>query len=298
MNQPRLTFCGNPVSSEDLELILEIVNDYGLPRLELAATVCELLDWRRPSGKLKEIESLQFLESLETRGLLSLPAPKNKGGGGRHRAPGRTQAGVEGQPLTVLLNELDGLRLTLVETVEQRSLWKELIDRYHYLGFKQPFGAHLRYLVEIDGPRKSVIGCLQFSSPAWRIQGRDSWIGWNEAARKRHLQKVVQNSRFLLLPWVAVKGLASHILSRASKRLPDDWSARFNVRPLLLETFVDSGRYKGTCYKAANWLLVGETSGRGRMDRTREADEPVKTVWMYPLHRNFRRYLEGGTWSK
>jgi hypothetical protein len=164
--------------------------------------------------------------------------------------------------------------------------------RHHYLGFRVPFGASLRYLIQIrtaQGP--TVAGGLQFSSPAWRVEVRDQWIGWEERSRQKGLQRIVSNSRFLILPSVQVKGLASHVLSLASRQLTKDWYARYRVRPVLLETFVEQNRYRGTCYRAANWICLGQTRGRGRMDRHHQHRQPVKSVWVYPLDKRFRQIL-------
>lgn len=292
MDPSALVFNGKPVSEDDFELILEIVNEYGLARTELAATVCELLDWRRPSGRLKEIDCLKFLEKLEAAGLLTLPARKNTLPGPIKKVQ-RGKRGEPGAPIECSLRDLGPVKLKHVTTKPQRDLYRELIDRYHYLGHKRPFGANLRYLVETESDAPVVVGCLQFTSPAWRLKERDLWIGWSDARRADHLQRVVQNSRFLVLPWVKVKGLASHVLAKAVKQLPEDWARIYGIRPLLLETFVDEGRFEGTCYKAANWLCLGQTTGRGRNDRKRENERVTKTVWVYPLHRKCRALLKG-----
>jgi hypothetical protein len=163
-------------------------------------------------------------------------------------------------------------------------LFRELVGRYHYLGHKVPFGAHLRYLLWVTRPERQIVGCLQFSSPAWRMAARDRWIGWDERARKRNLQKVVSNSRFLIVPWVEIRNLASSILSMAVRRIGSDWSARYAIDPVLAETLVDGQRFGGTCYRAANWIALGQTTGRGRMDRGhRRASLTPKTLLVYPL---------------
>jgi hypothetical protein len=171
---------------------------------------------------------------------------------------------------------------------------RERIDRYHPLGYKVPFGAHLEYLVFINQPEATVVGCLQFSSAAWRIEVRDRWIGWEDATRARHLPLLVNNNRFLLLPWVHIKNLASATLARVLRRLPEDWHAQYGVTPLLAETFVDAEPYTGTCYRAANWVELGETSGRGRDDRQhRRHGARPKRVFVYLLRRDARARLRG-----
>jgi len=185
--------------------------------------------------------------------------------------------------------------LEAVTTEGQRLLFRELVGRHHYLGHAVPFGAHLRYLVYASQPERTVVGCLQFSSPAWRMAVRDRWIGWDEGTRRRNLQRVVNNSRFLILPWVRVRNLASRVLSLATRRLEGDWAERYAVEPLLVETLVDPSRYTGHCYRAANWIEVGVTTGRGRMDRERlrEGASP-KLVFVYPLAREATRQLREG----
>ncbi len=181
--------------------------------------------------------------------------------------------------------------LGLVANAEERALWRELVARYHYLGHKVAFGAHLRYLVWMSNPRRELCGCVQFSSAARWLQARDGFIGWDDATRQKNLPRVVNNSRFLNLPWLSIKGLASHVLSLAARVVVDDWEEAYGVRPVLLETFVERERYEGTCYLAANWVEVEVTSGRGRMDRHKRKAEAVKTCLVYPLVREFRREL-------
>jgi len=164
------------------------------------------------------------------------------------------------------VGELAPVVLEPVGREDERLLFRELVGRYHYRGHTVPFGAHLRYLVYVSRPERQVVGCLQFSSPAWRMAERDRWIGWNETARKRNLQQIVNNSRFLIVPWVGVRNLASSILSVAMRRIGSDWRERYGTGLLLAETLVDGERFRGTCYRAANWIALGKTTGRGRMD--------------------------------
>ena len=289
-----LKFCGQPLSAHELELIEGVAHSCtGLSRTELAHTVCELLGWRRANGALRSRECWALLEQLEGAGALKLPTRRpTKPKGARTRVP-RSPRGGPAPTLCVALDELTPLTLARVETPEQHRLWRELVGRYHYLGHAVPYGAQLRYLVSVSRPQAQLVGCLQFSSPAWRLAARDRWIGWDESQRARALQRIVNNSRFLLLPWVKVHNLASAVLAHAARRLVSDWQAAYAVRPLLLETLVDSARFAGTCYRAANWLELGTTSGRGRMDRyhQRHAQAP-KTVFVYPLLRDARRRLQ------
>jgi hypothetical protein len=285
-------FCGRSFDQSELQLICAVVKGCaGLSRMELAHTVCELLHWQRPGGGLKARECRELLERLDTQGVLQLP-PKRPGKpvGRRTRVPisasGEPAAALEGK-----VGAFEPIVLEPVHTEPQRLLFRELVGRYHYLGHAVPFGAHLRYLFYSG---EQVLGAMQFSSPAWRMAVRERWIGWDEPARRGNLQRVVSQSRFLILPWVHIANLASVVLSRALRRVRADWQARYGVEPLLVETLVDESRYSGHCYRAANGIRLGETAGRGRMDREhrREGAAP-KAVWVYPLVANAAQRLRG-----
>ena len=289
-------FSGRTFSAREMTLIREVVRDCaGLSRMELARTVCELVRWRRPNGRLKARECREFLERLDAEGGLVLPDKRlGRVPGSVTRVP-RTAAGEPGCPLVGSVRDIEPLRVELVREPAERLLFRELVGRYHYLGHAVPFGAHLRYLVFASRPQRVVVGCLQFSSPAWRMAARDGWVGWNDATRARNLQHVVNNSRFLLLPWVGVRNLASAILSRGLGRLLVDWPRRYGLDPWLVETLVDPSRHHGGSYRAANWVALGATTGRGRMDRYgRRVGEAPKTVLVYPLVRDAKRRLREG----
>jgi hypothetical protein len=290
-NLPSLTFAGREFSSADLELIREIASGFAsLGITEIARTACELLEWKRPSGGLKNLECRRLIEHLAGQGLLRLPARRGQGAPGARRvactARGESPAELHGSA-----GEYEPLRLEVVrggaaDHGGNHALFKELLDRHHYLGYRVPFGASLRYLVRSERAPENVLACLLWSSPAWRMAARDRWIGWNDGERARNLQYIVNNSRFLIMPWVRVKGLASKILGACARQLPADWEKLYGYRPLLLETLVDAGRFRGTCYRAANWMALGQTSGRGRMDREHAAHgEAVKDLYVYPLCR-------------
>lgn len=270
---------------QEIELIQEITEDFASLGLnEISQTICELLGWQRPNGRLKNHECRLFLQELQASGLVSLPALRARGPRGHRqiRLSSRSEADSE---LTGSAGQWEPLLLEKVEAgVEGASgLWAEYIERYHYLGYQVPVGANLRYLVHSGKCPQQVLACLQFSSPAWKMAVRDRWIGWTDAQRRQNLQYIINNSRFLILPWVRVRGLASKILSRATRRLPLDWEAHYGYRPLLLETLVDSARFRGTCYRAANWMALGATQGRGRMDRERRAPARPKEIYVFPL---------------
>ena len=285
-------FCGDQISPDQINEIAVIVATFPkLTRTELANTICELFSWKRPTGKLKTVECRQFLERLNDRGIIKLPACNIQFVSQTKPNIGRTRRTDCQSPLSVKLCKLSPLLLNRVQSYAQRQLWYEYMDRYHYLGYQIPFGAQLRYFIQsnIDQAR---LGCLQFSSPAWRMAARDRWIGWSEEQRRTNLQKIITNSRFLIFPWIQVKNLASSVLSLAVKKVPNDWFDCYGCRPVLMETLVDQKLYKGTCYQAANWICVGKTTGRGRMDKqNKRKGMAVKDIYLYPLSKRFRNEL-------
>jgi hypothetical protein len=291
---PRPNFCGKPVSDDDWSTIAEIVDSCGVSRYELARTICEAVEWVRPNGRLKARECYEYLEVAEERGLLKLPQRRETRPRGRRTSIVFTEAGQEGEPREGEVGDVAPVSLGLVTNAVDRALWRELVERYHYLGHKVAYGAHLRYLVWIGKPQRAVAGCVQFSSAARWLGVRDRFIGWDEPTRQSNLVRVVNNSRLLILPWLEVKGLASHVLSLSARVVVDDWEEAYGVRPALLETFVDAARYEGTCYLAANWKDLGLTSGRGRMDREKRRAKSVKSCLVYPLSRDFRQRLGVG----
>lgn len=286
-------FAGQRLSSSELALVREVVMSCaGLSRAELAKTVCELLGWRRRNGSLRGLECRRWLEELESCGWLQLPAKRPRRPVGRRTRVPITERGEPDRELCGTVRAFAPVTLEAVIEPAEQALFRELVGRYHYLGYRVAYGAQLRYLVFVSQPQRQVVGCVQFSSPAWRMAVRDRWIGWDETTRRRNLQRLVANSRFLILPWVQVKNLASWILAAATRRLAADWPVRYGVEPLLVETLVDSERFRGTCYRAANWQLLGTTSGRGRMDRTHQRHGLApKAVWIYPLAGDAARRL-------
>ena len=284
---------GRMFAASEIALIREVVATCrGLSRKELANTISELVGWTRANGSLKEAECLMLLARLEAQGLLRLPAKQQTRPVGSVTSIPHTDAGEPGVPLSGRVETFAPVCVERVADAGARQRFRELVGRYHTLGYKVPFGAHLQYLVWISWPVPTVVGCLQFSSAAWRMQARDRWIGWDDATRARQLPQVVNNSRLLLLPLVHIQNLASATLARALRRLPADWQAQYGVTPLLVETLVDPARYTGACYRAANWVEVGETSGRGRDDRQhrRHGTRP-KRVFVYRLRRDAQARL-------
>jgi len=284
-------FSGREFTAEEVSLIQEVVETCaGISRQELAHTVCELLDWKRPSGRLKARECRDFLEQLQTQGIVTLPEKKSSDSRRPRGVVARAEEDAVCCGLVGSVEEFTPLGVELVKDQEQRQLFGELLNRHHYLGYRMPYGARLQYLAYVSRPRREVVGCLQFSSPAWRMKVRDQWIGWDDETRKFRLQHIVNNSRLLVI--ARIGNLASMLLSRALKRLRSDWRQQYGVDPWLVETLVDRQRFDGGCYRASNWTVLGETAGRGRMDRTHQRHgAQVKTVWVYPLVRNARGRL-------
>ena len=284
-----ITYKGRSFSSEELVLMRQAARDCaGLGVTEIARTVCEWLDWKRPNGRLKNHECRLLLERLQHEGFLTLPSLHPSGRRGPRpvsidRVP-ETHALIQ-----TTIAKLEPLCLTLVEKSDSTH-WRQLVQSFHYLGSRVPVGAHLRYFVKSGNGQ--ILACLLWTSPAWKMAARDRWIGWNPEQRARNLQYIVNNGRFLILPWVQVKGLASTILARSARQLPQDWQQHYGYKPLLLETLVDAERFAGTCYRAANWIYLGKTTAGGRTDRLHRArPETTKLIFVYPLHRRAQQLL-------
>lgn len=287
-----VAFCGHQLSAEELRLIRDTIHDFpALSLTELSRTICELLDWRRPTGALKDHECYLFLQRLKDRGWLSsLPSIRRT----TPLGPRIVVLNHESDPQSPILGSVAAyapLEFDLISDAASRALFRQYIQRYHYLGYRVPFGAQLRYFVRSQRLPERILACLLFSSAAWKMAPRDRWIGWRDQARSLNLARVVSNSRFLILPWVEVSGLASKILSMAAQQLCEDWLSVYQVSPLLLESLVDPQRFSGTCYRAANWIHVGTTQGRGRMDRKQDVQRHVKEIFIYPLHTHARELL-------
>jgi hypothetical protein len=284
-----LTFCGRTFAATELELMRQIAGEFStLGVTEIARTICALLEWKRPHGGLKNHECRQLLERLEAEGVLKLPALRKLGGRGPRQVD-ISRPCLEPAAVECAARECEPLELALVEGKTESRLWREQMERYHYLGCRVPFGANLRYWAR---NRDRELACLLWTSPAWKMRVRDVWIGWSDQQRRRNLQRIVNNGRFLVLPWVRVSGLASKILALSARQMPQDWEARYGNRPLLLETLVAATRFRGTCYRAANWIHLGQTAGRGRMDREHKTHEQaVKDIYVYPLVRDARQLL-------
>lgn len=282
--------CGQHFGTELFQRINATVHgNPAISRRALSLKVCEWLDWRGPNGKLKEMSCRVALLKLHRQNLVRLPACAGSG-----LSPIRRQIERPTDSIAAIrcdLKSLGDVELIRIRSAESKAshVWNGLMSRYHYLGAGPLCGAQMRYLIRSS--RYGWLGGLAFSAAAWRVEARDHWIGWSERARRENLGKIVCNSRFLILPQVKVPHLASHILSLCAKVVAQDWIERYGVEPVLLESFVERNRFRGTCYRAANWQHVGSTSGRGRQDRERRFSVPVKDIYVYPLSKNAREVL-------
>ncbi len=278
---------GQTFTTEILERIRTVVSaEDGLSRSALSRRVCGWLGWHDAAGKPKEVSSRKALVELERRGVISLPAA-------RCPAPQAREAVVleafAGPVFSGSLEALGGVELVAVDDAQLSVLWRRMLASHHPQGGGPLCGAQQRYLIR--SPVLGWLGALGFSAAAWQLAARDEWIGWCAHARRAQLGRVVANSRFLILPSIEVANLGSHVLALAARRLPRDWSQRYGEAPVLLETFVDEGRFAGSVYKAANWQRLGETSGRGRQDRDNRAALGVKAIYVLPLQSEWRRLL-------
>ena len=283
-----IRYCGRLFTTEEMDWIRRLLaTEPKLNRAQLSRRVCSELHWLRPDGRSKQMSCRVAMLRMERDGLITLPRPEKGNGNGRRR-PRLTTASDPKEFLSLPTRAVMPLEFRPVDTPGDSSLWNELIERYHYLGYKPLPGAQIRYLVFGRG---HLLAALGFGAAAWKVAPRDQFIGWTADQRRRNLHRIVNNSRFLILPWVKVRNLASCILAAAAKRLGNDWTQRYGHEPVLLETFVERSRFRGTCYRAANWTHVGDTQGRGKLDRQHRGLSTVKHIYLYPLHKRFRHKL-------
>ena len=268
-----------------------MANDDTLTRSKLSRQVCQWLSWRQPNGRLRVVSCRVALNALEKRGVIKLPRARVVVGKSQGELAG--EALLLEEPATGLptdLRKLGPIELVVVgkHCPREYQQWKQALEHFHPQGHVALAQAHVRYLIRC---RYGVLGALCFSAAARQLAAREAHIGWSKAARVANRESVVANSRFLLLPWVKVKGLASHVLAKAARQLPDDWQRACGLRPVLLETYVDASRHRGTCYRAAAWKRVGSTSGRTRNDRRRTCQGTVRDVYLLPLSGDYLRRL-------
>jgi hypothetical protein len=287
INKGHNRYCGRDFSSTEIKWVKKLIEDNPqINRQEISRRFCDAFDWRKPDGGLKDMSCRVAFIRMHENGLIRLPAPKkvfNKPG----RSLKKTSRTAPQASITKPAGHLD---LTLQRVDRKMSgLWNEYIHRYHYLGYKALPGAQIRYFVKSND---RILALLGFGAAAWQTAPRDLFIGWDTKARKRNLHLVVNNARFLILPWIRSKNLGSRILSLSARHLADDFQDRYKYRPVLMETFVEKRRFSGTCYKAANWICVGETTGRTKIDLPKRGSAPIKTIWLYPLTKDFRERLQ------
>jgi hypothetical protein len=281
-------YCGRDFSGEELDKIRQIIASDDRPnRAAISRRVCAAFKWYKHDGGLKDMSCRVALLRMERDNLIKLPPPQK--GNSNRTAKVCISSLSDPQPnLCIGAGSLKPLHFELVSKGNSSRLWNELIERYHYLGHKRLPGAQLRYFV-YSGPR--LLAVLGFGASAWSVAGRDRTIGWTAEQRKRNLHLIVNNARFLILPWIKSRNLASKILSLANKQIRDDWHRRYNYRPVLLETFVEINRFTGACYRAANWKEVGITQGRGKLEKSSHGKLPKKYVLIYPLIKDFKEQL-------
>lgn len=288
-----MMICGKEFPSEVINQIENIItNNQHISRTQLSRQVCEIINWRSANGQLKEVSCRVALLRLHRQGMINLPQSYERPCLNRKKNnANKLIPGIE--EIACSLSELGKIEIIKIDSrySKKYQIWKEMMNRYHYLGSGPLCGSQIKYLIKSHS--YGYLGGFAFSSAAWRLEERDRWIGWDDQTRQTHLSKVVCNSRFLIAPQVKVKNLASHILSRSIKQLKEDWYKQYNIKPILLETFVDRDRFSGVSYQASNWVHVGTTKGRGRQDRNNQYAVPVKDIYLYPLEKDFRERFCG-----
>ena len=285
----KLTYRGRGVTDDDVVFIRQLIAAHPTAsRRALSKKLCEAWNWVQPNGVLRDMVCRGLMLALDRAGHIELPRQ-------RHIPPnplaqrGRpAAAAVDGTPLQVSLDALGPLTFHQVRRTRQESLFNSLIEQHHYLGYTQPVGEHLKYLVVA---RDRPVACFAWSSAPRHLGCRDRFIGWSTEARRKNIRFLAYNPRFLILPWVHVPHLASHLLGRMARMLARDWEQAYGHPVYFLETFVDPQRFRGTCYRAANWIVLGRTTGRGKDDQTKRPNRSIKEVLGYPLCRRFRRLL-------
>ena len=268
---------------------------------ELVKTVCLNLKWTSLENKKKGNDIEELLCKLAEAGYIKIPeksTKKHKNSGNRNGFFKRKEILITDKTeslteLSGVINDFFPVEVELVDNVDKECLWDEYVERYHELKYGSPFGDRLKYFVKIGGEASQYAGCIIFSASSWALENRDKWIGWKREDRALRLNLIINNTRFLIFPWIKVKNLASWSLAEVSKCVAIDWMRNFKYTPVLLETFVDVEKYHGTCYKAANWIYLGNTKGRGRQDRHTQKLSSPKAIYMYPLVPDFRDFLTG-----
>lgn len=279
---------GQEITTEDIEWIRHLMDaNPSWHRTRLSQEICAAWNWVSETGQLKDMACRTLLRKLEQKGYITLPVRRTVGWSGYQKKP-QPLVDHDTSQISGHLRDLSPVHVRPVEKANQR-LFNYLLDQYHYLGFHGHVGKHMKYMA-FDRYHRP-LACLLFGSSAWRVAPRDQWIGWQEEARKAHLHFTTNNTRFLVLPWVRVPHLASHLLGQVSRRLSADWMDKYHHPIYLLETFVDHERFRGTSYQAANWQYIGQTQGRSRNDRDMTLRVPIKDIYLYPLRRKVKEVL-------
>lgn len=286
------TIRGRLITGEDIEFIRKVLAEHrDKGRTQISQVICREWGWVQANGRLKEVACREMLRRLDAEGVVVLPRGRRVGrlkGSGRRVV--QSSLGFAPRAIEGRLKDVLPIDVRMVRGTKEERLFRELVEQHHYLGYRQIVGEHLKY-VAFSGKRP--VACVGWGGAAWKVGCRDDYIGWDRETRERNLQLVASNTRFLILPWVRVPHLASFLLGQQARVVSKEWEKLYAHPVVLLETFVDTSRFKGTCYRAANWLEVGKTQGRGKYDRFNEKKEPVKGVYVYPLRRDFRRILTG-----
>ena len=282
---------GQEITSAQIGFLREFIAAHSTSsRWKLSRLICEALGWKQANGALRDMVCRGLLLMLERAGEIELPPVRRQIRGQCRRERRRPEAiEIDTTPLAMPLEALGPIDLQLARRTASEPLFGSLMEQYHYLGYEQPVGEHLKYLVWA-GVRP--IACAAWSSAPRHLASRDRFIGWSAEARRRNIRFLAYNTRFLILPWVQVPHLASHLLSRIARRLSGDWERLYGHPIYFLETFVDPERFRGTCYRAANWVLLGRTTGRGKNDQTKRPNRSIKEVLGYPLTPQFRQLLQ------
>ncbi len=286
----KITLTKPNITEKEIDLINRLITENpGWNRSKLSVEICQIWNWCGHDGKLKDISCRDMLRRLDSKGKIKLPSPHHttRQAGSRDRIQFMLH---DTGSISGIIQEVLPIKVEVIKdrTYEGKE-FKSLIGQYHYLGFDMTVGENLKYMVY--GSNGQLLACLLFGSSAWACAPRDRFIGWDPSQRKSNLIYTTNNTRFLVLPWVTVPHLASHILGRVCRRISTDWDKKYGHPVYMLETFVDKERFKGTCYKAANWIYVGETTGRSRNDRYNKLRVPIKDIYLYPLLKNFREVL-------
>ena len=287
-----ITIRRRTISEADIPMIQGVVNEHWAKgRKSISKILCQRWGWFQTNGATKDMACREVLLTLERMGHLILP-PRKTNSWNERRNKSTQILPVNTHPISGKLADLPPINISLVRHTALEPLYNSLVHQYHYLGYRQIVGQHLKHMAFLeDRP----VACLGWGSAAWSVKSRETFIGWDKPTKEKNLSFVANNTRFLVLPWVQIKCLASKVLSLNIKRISDDWMNVYHHPLYLLETFVDQSRFKGTCYKAANWICVGQTKGTSKRGHDHLVHGKVKDVFLYPLRKDFRERLKNGT---